>query len=61
MMWTCNSYANELANENKGDLAMSMFLNLGEVKVAQSRPTLCFATPQTIQSMEFSRPEYWSG
>ena len=26
------------------------------MKVAQS-----FATPRTIQSMEFSRPEYWSG
>ena len=21
----------------------------------------CFATPRTVQSMEFSRPEYWSG
>ena len=30
-----------------------------KVKVAQSCPT--FATPWTIQSMEFSRPEYWSG
>ena len=29
------------------------------VKVAQSCPTL--ATSWTIQSMEFSRPEYWSG
>ena len=29
------------------------------VKVAQSCPTL--ATTRTIQSMEFSRPEYWSG
>ena len=28
------------------------------VKVAQSCPTLCDAI---IQSMEFSRPEYWSG
>ena len=26
---------------------------------AQSWPTLC--DPWTIQSMEFSRPEYWSG
>ena len=24
-------------------------------------PVLLFATPWTIQSMEFSRPEYWSG
>ena len=30
-----------------------------EVKVIQSCPTL--AIPWTIQSMEFSRPEYWSG
>ena len=31
-----------------------------KVKVARSCPRL-FATPWTIQSMEFSRPEYWSG
>ena len=31
----------------------------GKVKVAQSCPTLC--DPLAIQSMEFSRPEYWSG
>ena len=30
-----------------------------KVKVAQS--CLLFATPWTIQSMEFSRSEYWSG
>ena len=30
-----------------------------KVKVAQLCPI--FATPWTIQSMEFSRPEYWSG
>ena len=29
------------------------------VKVAQLCPTLC--DPMTIQSMEFFRPEYWSG
>ena len=29
------------------------------MKVAQSCPTLC--DPWTIQSLEFSRPEYWSG
>ena len=29
-----------------------------KVKVTQSR---LFVTPQTIQSMKFSRPEYWSG
>ena len=30
-----------------------------EVKVAQSCPTLC--NPIDYKSMEFSRPEYWSG
>ena len=30
-----------------------------KVKVAQSCPTLC--DPMDIQSLEFSRPEYWSG
>ena len=30
-----------------------------KVKVAQSCPALC--NPGTIQSMDFSRPEYWSG
>ena len=30
-----------------------------KVKVAQLCPL--FATPWTIKSMEFSRPEYWSG
>ena len=30
-----------------------------QVKVAQSCLTLC--NPMTTQSMEFSRPEYWSG
>ena len=29
------------------------------VKGTQSCPTLC--NPWTVQSMEFSRPEYWSG
>ena len=29
------------------------------MKVARSCPTLC--NPMTVQSMEFSRSEYWSG
>ena len=29
------------------------------MKVAQSCPTVC--NPMTVQSMEFSRSEYWSG
>ena len=31
------------------------------VKVIQSFPTLCESMNCIIQSMEFSRPEYWSG
>ena len=36
-----------------------MLLTFVKVKVAQS--CLLFATPWTIQSLEFSRPEYRSG
>ena len=35
-----------------------------KVKVAQLCPTLCnpvYTYTWTVQSMEFSRPEYWSG
>ena len=41
------------------ELPAFLFLIASEVKVTQSCPTLC--DPWTIQSMEFSRPEYWSG
>ena len=34
---------------------------LSEVKVAQSRPTLCNPKDLYILRMELSRPEYWSG
>ena len=41
-------------------IADGFFTNwaIREALIAQSCPTLC--TPWTIQSMEFSRPEYWS-
>ena len=32
-----------------------------KVKVTQSCPIRFFVTPWTIQPLEFSRPEYWSG
>ena len=32
-----------------------------KVKVTQSCLIRFFVTPWTIQSLEFSRPEYWSG
>ena len=50
---------------SKGPLKMKLNLSLcalgrgSEVKVA--RRVRLFATSWTIQSMEFSRPEYWSG
>ena len=31
------------------------------LKVKVTRPARLFPTPWTIQPMEFSRPEYWSG
>ena len=34
---------------------------LSEVKWKSLRHVRLFVTPGTIQSMEFSRPEYWSG
>ena len=39
-----------------GDLIVVM-LTLVAVKVAQACPTLC----DPVRSMNFSRPEYWSG
>ena len=36
-----------------------LYLKWNEVKVSQSCLTLC--DPWTIQSLEFSRPEYWCG
>ena len=36
-----------------------IYFKVSEVKVAQSCLTLC--DPMDIQSMEFSRTEYWSG
>ena len=41
------------------DLSSHMMFRYVSMKFAQSCPTLW--TPWTIQSMEFSRPEYWSG
>ena len=32
-----------------------------KVKAAQSCPSLCDAMDYAIQTMEFSRPEYWCG
>ena len=38
-----------------------MALVVKKVKVAQLRLALCDPMDDIIQSMEFSRPEYWSG
>ena len=40
-------------------VSLKCYFSLVKMKVTQSCPTLC--NPWTIQSMEFSRPEYWSG
>ena len=47
--------------QSEDSLLKSSGINIinNEVKVVQSCPTLC--DPMDIQSMEFSRPEYWSG
>ena len=37
------------------------FLSIFFFKVKSLSRVRLFATPQMIQSMEFSRPEYWSG
>ena len=46
--------------EGTGGSSRVPFITTLEVKVAQLCPWL-FATPWAIQSVEFSRPEYWSG
>ena len=51
LLCACSSHLSPTSFTDPHDVLWS------EVKVAQS----CFATPWTIQSMEFSRPEYWSG
>ena len=38
-----------------------MALVVKKVKIAQLRLALCDPMDDIIQSMEFSRPEYWSG
>ena len=40
-------------NENQGDKTEVKWKSLSHVRL--------FATPWTIQSLEFSRTEYWSG
>ena len=49
-------YKQDIRLMNFEIIRKSEFASCMKVKVAQSCPT-----PWTIQSMEFSRPEYWSG
>ena len=50
----------EKRREAKGRREKKRYTHLNaDVKVTQL--CLTFATPWTIQSMEFSRPKYWSG
>ena len=49
-----------IVNEAEVDLTTNpdvIWILQSKVKVAQSCPTLC----NPMESMEFSRPEYWSG
>ena len=52
-MYMCSAYIHTLG----ASLVPQTVKNVN-VKVAQ--PCRLFATPWTIQSMEFSRPEYWN-
>ena len=54
--------AKSLVPGNTVDAVMNAITHIPvkvKVKIAQSCPTLCY--PWTIWSLEFSRPEYWSG
>ena len=42
-----------------GKKKLKVVIFISKVIVAQSCPTLC--NPMVTKSMEFSRPEYWSG
>ena len=46
--------------KKKGLILNAKKQKLSEVKATQLRPTLCDPMDY-IQSMEFSRPEYWGG
>ena len=50
-------FLNEDNDKEKSNLCM--YEVIGREKVAQSSPI--FGIPWTMQSMEFSRPEYWGG
>ena len=50
--------------EELGDLDWHIYTTDIHEEEVKSKSLSCvrlFATPLTIQSMEFSRPEYWSG
>ena len=50
------------AQELTVDLAMEVFVILTKLSELKSLSHVqLFANPQTIQSMEFSRPQNWSG
>ena len=57
-------YAPICVKRGEGIYVYDIFVCM-KVKVAQSRPTLCdpmnYIACQAPLSMEFSRPEYWSG
>ena len=54
MVWTKSVNRNSVVVRTEGD-------NEGRVRWKSLSHVRLFATPGTTQSMEFSRPEYWSG
>ena len=54
-----NSFPSNMSNKPMGYMTSMDLRIYGKVKVAQLCLTL--ETPWTIQSMEFSSPEYWIG
>ena len=54
MVWTKSVNRNSVVVRTEGD-------NEGRVRWKSLSRVRLFATPGTTQSMEFSRPEYWSG
>ena len=62
-----NTFSSDLEPElqtgiSRGPESVSEFLLPLKVKESESHSVVSdFVTPWTMESMEFSRPEYWSG
>ena len=54
-------YADDITHMARSEELKSFLIKVKEVKWNSFSHVWLFTTPWTIQSMEFSRPEYWSG